>query len=35
MINASCYLMPSYLAVITGALSAFFSITAIPVLDKL
>ncbi|CAG9811088.1 unnamed protein product [Chironomus riparius] len=34
MINASCYLMPSYLALITGAISAFVSISLLPVLDK-
>lgn len=35
MINASCYLMPSYLCVISGVLAAFFTISALPVMDKL
>ncbi|KAG5673239.1 hypothetical protein PVAND_003302 [Polypedilum vanderplanki] len=35
MINSSCFLMPNFICVITGAMAAFFSITMIPWMDKI
>lgn len=34
-INAGCFVFPSYISVLVGALAAFFALTALPFFDKM